>query len=248
LAWNVLKLKELRVKPCVPAGRRVYAIGDIHGRADLLSGLFKRIDADLKARPTADPIQVFLGDYIDRGPDSRQVIDLLIGRRRGNNVIFLKGNHEDFALQFLTDPAVLFHWKNVGGLSTLLSYGVTPLRRGDDPKSQQEVATLLDQAIPDNHRRFFQGLGLSFICGDFFFTHAGVRPGIPLQRQSKQDLLWIREDFLLHEEDFGKVVVHGHTPTREPEIHPNRINIDTGAYATGRLTCLVLERDEISFL
>ena len=247
MAWKVLTSAALRERPCAPTGRRIYAIGDVHGRADLLSKLFMRIDDDLKARPTADSVQIFLGDYIDRGPNSRQVVDLLIARRLEHDVICLKGNHEDYALQFLSDPAVLNQWKKIGGLNTLLSYGVTPTRR-DNPQSQHEVAIALDQAIPDSHRRFFQGLGLSFTCGDFFFAHAGVRPGIPLREQSQQDLLWIREDFLLHEEDFGKVVVHGHTPAREPDIRPNRINIDTGAYATGRLTCLVLEGDQMSFL
>jgi serine/threonine protein phosphatase 1 len=247
LAWKVLTSEVSRQKPLVPAGRRIYAVGDVHGRADLLSKLFMRIDDDLKARPTTDAVQIFLGDYIDRGPNSRQVIDLLIGRQLGYDVIFLKGNHEDYPSRFLSDPTVLNEWKNIGGLNTLISYGVTPTRR-DDPQSQHEVATALDRAIPDSHRRFLQRLGLSFTCGDFFFVHAGVRPGIPLQEQRQWDLLWIRDDFLLHEEDFGKVVVHGHTPVAEPVIRPNRINIDTGAYATGRLTCLVLEGDTMSFL
>jgi serine/threonine protein phosphatase 1 len=124
---------------------------------------------------------------------------------------------------------------------------VVPPRR-NDPQSQHEVSTAFRQALPDSHRRFIQGLALSFSCGDFFFVHAGARPGIPLQRQSQQDLLWIRDDFLMHEEDFGMVVVHGHTPLYEPDIRWNRINIDTGAYATGRLTCLVLEEDNMGFL
>jgi serine/threonine protein phosphatase 1 len=221
-------------------------VGDIHGRADLLSELFMRIDDDLKARPTIDSVQVFLGDYIDRGPNSRQVIDLLIARRR-RNVLFLKGNHEDCALQFLSDPTVLPAWQSIGGVHTLLSYGVMPARR-DDPESQHKVSTALREAMPDSHRRFIGGLVLSFTCGDFFFVHAGVRPGIPLRRQSKRDLLWIRDDFLLHEGDFGMVVVHGHTPIHKPEIRSNRINIDTGAYATGQLTCLVLEEDSLSLL
>ena len=247
LAWKVLTSAAPMERPRLPTGRRVYAVGDIHGRADLLSKLFRRMDDDLKSRPTVDAVQVFLGDYIDRGPNSQQVIDLLIARQRGNKVVLLKGNHEDYALQFLSDPTVLSEWKNMGGLNTVLSYGVTPTRR-DDPQSQHEVATALGHSMPDSHRRFLQGLALSFTCGDFFFAHAGVRPGIALQEQSQHDLLWIREDFLLHEEDFGKVVVHGHTPSREPDIRPNRINIDTGAYATGRLTCLVLEGDQMSFL
>jgi len=247
LAWKALRTALAKQRPRVPAGRRIYAVGDIHGRADLLSSLFMRIDNDLKARPNADPVEIFLGDYIDRGPNSREVIDLLIERRRMRVAMFLKGNHEEYVTRFLAEPSILSSWKNIGGLDTVLSYGVTPVRR-DDAQWQQEVATALGQAIPESHRKFFQSLILSFTCGDFFFAHAGVRPGIPLSQQCQQDLLWIREDFLWHEEDFGKVVVHGHTPAKEPEIRSNRINIDTGAYATGRLTCLVLEQDEIRFL
>jgi serine/threonine protein phosphatase 1 len=247
LAWKLPALEAPKARPCTPVGRRIYAVGDIHGRADLLSELFVRIDDDLKARPTIDSVQVFLGDYIDRGPNSRQVIDLLIARRRRRNVLFLKGNHEDCALRFLTDPTVLPAWLSIGGVNTLLSYGVMPTR-GDDPESQHKVSISLRQAMPDSHRRFIGGLVLSFTCGDFFFVHAGVRPGVPLQRQSQRDLLWIRDDFLLHEEDFGMVVVHGHTPNYKPDIQSNRINIDTGAYATGQLTCLVLQGDSMSFL
>jgi len=247
LVWKPLASDTPRSRPCVPAGTRVYAVGDVHGRADLLRALFRRIDDDLKSATTADSIQVFIGDYIDRGPNSRQVIDLLISRRREHQMIFLKGNHEACAAQFLSDSTQLSEWMLMGGHSTLLSYGVTPMRP-KDPASQHQVATALRQAVPDSHRHFIQGLVQSFTCGDFFFAHAGVRPGIPLQKQSEHDLLWIRGDFLLHEEDFGKVVVHGHTPAREPDIRSNRINIDTGAYATGRLTCLVLEDARMRFL
>jgi serine/threonine protein phosphatase 1 len=247
LAWNVLTSKVERAKPRIPAGRRIYAVGDVHGRADLLNALFARIDADLAAHPVAQSVHVFLGDYIDRGPHSREVIDLLIARRRRHMMLCLKGNHETFAAQFLIDPSVLSDWKHVGGLNTLLSYGVAP-SASEDPRAQEDVSAAFGQALPDNHRRFIHGLALSFTCGDFFFAHAGVRPGIPLRQQRRQDLLWIREEFLLHEEDFGKIVVHGHTPAREPEIRPNRINIDTGAYATGRLTCLVLEGEDMSFI
>jgi serine/threonine protein phosphatase 1 len=247
LAWKILRSAASRERPSVPKGTRVYAVGDIHGCAHLLDKLFARIDDDLKARPAADAVQVFLGDYIDRGPASRQVIDSLIARRRGHNVILLKGNHEDLALRFLSDPITLSQWKTIGGLNTILSYGVTPPRR-DDPQLQHAVATAFGRSMPDSHHLFLQGLALSFACGDFFFAHAGVRPGIPLRAQSQHDLLWIREDFLLHEEDFGKVIVHGHTPARDPDVRPNRINIDTGAYATGRLTCLVLEGDQMGFL
>lgn len=247
MAWNALKLRRLASRPRLPAGRRIYAIGDIHGRADLLASLFARIDEDLKARPTAEAIQVLLGDYIDRGSSSRQVIEMLIARRLNHKLMLLKGNHEEYALQFLGNPSLLPQWQSIGGRDTVLSYGVAA-PRSQDEKSQREVASALLNFMPESHHRFLQGLALSFSCGDFFFVHAGVRPGIPLKQQSQHDLLWIRDDFLLHEEDFGKIVVHGHTPTREPEIRSNRINIDTGAYATGRLTCLVLEDDQMSFL
>jgi calcineurin-like phosphoesterase family protein len=247
LAWEFLVSGASQTKPCVAAGRRIYAVGDIHGRADLLSRLFAHIDHDLQERPSADAVEVFLGDYVDRGSNSRQVIELLIERRRRRETIFLKGNHEECVLKFLSDPTVLSEWKNIGGLNTVLSYGVVPTRR-DDPQSQQEIATALGHSLPESHRQFLESLALSFTCGDFFFVHAGVRPGVPLQQQSQHDLLWIREDFLLHEEPFGKVIVHGHTPASEPDIRPNRINIDTGAYATGQLTCLVLENDQLTFL
>ena len=247
LAWKTAALRSQKSAPQVPTGQRVYAIGDVHGRADLLEALLDRIDIDVKRRPIAHSIQVFLGDYIDRGPHSRQVIDLLIAQRRRRKSVFLKGNHELCAAQALKDPSALSEWKRNGGISTLLSYGLTPLGR-QDLKSDREVAVAFRDAMPESHRRFIESLALSFTCGDFFFAHAGVRPGVPLQRQCPQDLLWIREDFLFHEENFGKVIVHGHTPVIQPEIRPNRINIDTGAYATGQLTCLVLEGDQMIFL
>ena len=247
VAWNMLTSGASKKRPRVPADRRVYAVADIHGRADLLSQLFARIDADLSSRPHARATQIFLGDYIDRGPNSREVIDLLIERGRTHDTTFLKGNHEECILQLMSDPTVFPEWKMIGGLSTVLSYGVAAAGYSD-PQSYARLAAALAEAIPDTHHRFFRSLALSFTLGDFFFAHAGVRPGVTLEAQSAQDLLWIRNDFLWHEEDFGKIVVHGHTPTREPEIRPNRINIDTGAYATGRLTCLVLEDDQMRFL
>jgi len=247
LAWNLLTSEAVKERPRVPAGRRVYAIGDIHGRADLLSETFARIDADLRSRPSARSTEVFLGDYIDRGPDSQRVIELLLGRQKNHDTIFLKGNHEDCLLRVLTDPGVLSEWKMIGGLSTVLSYGVS-VTGHHEPQSHERIAAALAQAIPRSHQDLLSKLPLSHTLGDYFFAHAGVRPGIPLTAQSARDLLWIRDDFLLHEEDFGKVIVHGHTPTMEPEVRRNRINIDTGAYATNRLTCLVLEADQMSFL
>jgi serine/threonine protein phosphatase 1 len=247
LARNIAASEVQKERAGIPAGRRIYAVGDIHGRADLLAEMLARIDRDRDERPVATSTEIFLGDYIDRGPQSRQVIDLLIARRRVRDVVLLKGNHEAFALQFLKQPDVLPEWKDAGGTNTLLSYGVTPARSADSELAY-ETAKALHRAMPAIHRNFLQGLALSFSCGDFFFVHAGVRPGIPLQTQTQQDLLWIREDFLLCEETFSKIIVHGHTPVYEPDIQPNRINIDTGAYATGKLTCLVLEDFEMSFL
>jgi serine/threonine protein phosphatase 1 len=247
LRWNVLRPRVQEAKPRVPDGTRIYAVGDVHGRADLLQGLLARIDSDLKAYPIEQSLQIFLGDYIDRGGHSREVLDLLIARKRQHSMLYLKGNHETFAIQFLSAPWVFSDWKHVGGINTLLSYGVTP-PASDDPRDQVDAAKAFSRALPESHGRFLQGLALSFTCGDYFFAHAGVRPGIPLRMQRQQDLLWIREEFLLHEETFGKVVVHGHTPAKEPDVRANRINIDTGAYATGRLTCLVLQSDQIAFI
>ena len=233
--------------PQLPQGLRVYAIGDIHGRADLLQSLFARIDATLRGFPIDQSIHVFLGDYIDRGPNSREVIETLLTRRRQHSSVFLKGNHESYATQFLNDPGMLPEWIAAGGTSTLLSYGVCPPTRRK-PQRDDDVAAAFRQALPESHRRFMAGLAISFTCGGYFFTHAGVRPGIALDRQHEHDLLWIREAFLLHDQDFGKVVVHGHTPSETVDIRCNRINVDTGAYATGRLSCLVLQDDKVAVI
>jgi serine/threonine protein phosphatase 1 len=247
LLWNALISPVQRQKPSLPSGIRIYAVGDIHGRLDLLTEVFARIDASLEHSPVSQPVEVFLGDYIDRGSQSREVIETLIARRRKRTIVLLKGNHESYALQFLKDPSILSEWEHAGGTSTLLSYGVR-LSTRRDPRKDEDVAVAFVQALPRNHRCFIEGLALTFTCGDYFFVHAGVRPGIPVQRQWERDLLWIRDEFLLCEEDFGKTVVHGHTPTKEPDIRHNRINIDTGAYATGRLTCLILQGEEMALL
>ena len=192
-------------------------------------------------------IQVFLGDYIDRGPASREVLDRLVARNGSCQSIFLKGNHESYLTEFLSNPPILEDWQRYGGLETLMSYGITPSINAN-AATQVQLAVAFDQALPDSHRRFIGDLKPSFTCGDFFFVHAGVRPGVPLTKQREEDLLWIREDFLLYEEDFSKIIVHGHTPVPQPDVRPNRINIDTGAFATGQLTCLILEDDEVDFI
>lgn len=234
-------------RPRVPKGVRIYAIGDIHGRADLLSEALQRIDSSLAKSPVANPIQIFLGDYIDRGPASREVLDQLIKRGRAHRSVFLKGNHETYMGAFVENPTVLRDWRHLGGLQTLLSYKVIP-SLSSDAATETSLAMKFSRALPANHREFLGSLKSSFICGDYFFAHAGVRPGVPLTAQREEDLLWIREDFLFCEESFSKMIVHGHTPVASPDIRPNRINIDTGAYATGRLTCLVLEDDKFHFI
>lgn len=237
----------IKPRPRVPEGVRIYAIGDIHGRADLLDQMLARIDAHLAAYPAFRPVQVFLGDYVDRGPASRGVLDRLITRDYDHETICLKGNHETYVVEFLKNATILDKWRHYGGLETLMSYGITPSINAD-PAEQARLAVVFRRALPESHLQFLSNLMPSFSCGDFFFVHAGVRPGIPLKKQREHDLLWIREDFLHYEEDFSKIVVHGHTPVLKPDIRPNRINIDTGAYATGQLTCLVIERDEFLFL
>jgi serine/threonine protein phosphatase 1 len=242
-----LALPVQRAKRRVPDDTRIYAIGDVHGRADLLRQMFSAIDASLLSHPVKNVVQVLLGDYIDRGPHSREVIDTLLARARRNRMVYLKGNHESYAVRFLSDPTVLSEWRQVGGINTLLSYGLRPSTR-DDPLTQRQIASAFHAAMPESHHRFLRGLPLSFTCGDFFFAHAGVRPGVPLTRQCEEDLLWIRDDFLLHREDFGKIIVHGHTPAKRADVRSNRINIDTGAYATGRLTCLILQGEYMAVI
>jgi serine/threonine protein phosphatase 1 len=217
----------------------IYAVGDIHGRADLLDDACKRIDADIGSRRGEPVIQVFLGDYIDRGPQSSDVIAMLEARQQTQDVVCLMGNHEACLLDFLDNPDTLAKWRQFGGLQTLISYGLSP---GSNPGTleRRQLADELSQTIPLSHIDFLRSLPSSFMHGDYFFAHAGVRPGIALERQRDEDLLWIRDDFLLSEDNFGKIVVHGHTPVLEPELLFNRINIDTGAYATGRLTCIRL--------
>jgi serine/threonine protein phosphatase 1 len=243
-------LRELRVRgrrPSLPAELRIYAIGDIHGRLDLLNELLARISSDIALRPTVRPLYVFLGDYIDRGTSSRETIDRLIEHGKTHESVFLKGNHELIAIKCLSDRGLFDQWLRLGGLETLVSYGV-PAETLANGKQIAELQSAFHGALPQSHFRFFRDLKNSFECGDFFFAHAGVKPNVELSRQKENDLLWIRGEFLTSKDDFGKIVVHGHTPTREIEVGPNRINIDTGAFATGRLSCLVLEGEELSVI
>ncbi len=226
-------------------GRRIYCIGDIHGRSDLLTNVARWIAEDAKSA-TSEPLTVFLGDYIDRGPDSKGVLERLSARDFPTPVLALMGNHEQMLLGVLDNEAGLADWRQYGGLETLHSYGV---RVGDVMRGEKfaEARAALIERLPLRHREFLAGCQLSASSGDYYFCHAGVRPDLPLAMQGASDLLWIREPFIRFEGSFGKRIVHGHTPVEQPDVRPNRINIDTGAYATGILTCLVLEDESIRF-
>src|ERR1700694_5595090 len=183
------------LRPSLPDGLRIYAISDIHGCAELLQQMFTVIDNDMARLGSVRTLHVFLGDYIDRGPASRQTIDLLIERSRRHESIFLKGNHEAFLFEVLQDASRLEAWKQYGGFQTLMSYGLAPSMKPDRDEQNELVQALL-HCMPNHHRRFFGNLKSSFSCGDFFFAHAGVKPGVPLRRQREEDLLWIRDEFL----------------------------------------------------
>lgn len=226
---------------------RCYVIGDIHGRSDLLDRMVDAITRDIEQNPVPASLTVTLGDYVDRGPDSRGVLDRLAHNPFPTDYVALKGNHEELLETFLTRPAIGPQWRRLGGLETLHSYKV-PVADLMVGKGFDEAAQALRQALPAEQSAFLGRLKLSLTVGGYFLCHAGVRPGVPLDNQRAEDLLWIRDEFLSSKVDFGKIVVHGHTPTQSPEVLANRINIDTGAFATGRLTCLVIEDGGLRFL
>ncbi len=228
----------------IPDGRRVYGIGDIHGRYDLLARLLEQIELDSSG---AAHLLVFLGDYLDRGSDSRAVIECLSEGQKSSGWICLKGNHESMFLEALDGRADWSAWLANGGVETLFSYGVVARDFQMDGRLHELGATVA-RAFPAHHIDFLRHLPSSYSVGDYFFCHAGVRPGIPLDQQDDDDLIWIRDIFTDSDADHGKRVVHGHTPVMQPEVLANRINIDTGAYLTQRLTCVVLEGASVRFL
>lgn len=223
----------------LPQGERAYAIGDIHGRADLLAPLIAAIDADDAARQPAGTTIILLGDLIDRGPDSAGVIGLVRSWQQRRTVRVLMGNHEEMFLAALEKPEAMRHFLRFGGREMLLSYPLDPLAYA--AAELEDVATLARSAIPAEDIAFIRTCEDHVSLGDYLFVHAGVRPGVALQDQSPGDLRWIREAFLAHEESHGPIIVHGHTIFDCPQIRHNRIGIDTGAYRTGRLTALGLE-------
>lgn len=232
-----------------PDGIRLYAIGDVHGRFDLLQQMHRLIAAEILRDQPRDWRVIHLGDYVDRGPQSAQVLDCLTKLvARDPRYIALMGNHDEGMMEFLTDPtaegARIF--LNFGGVETAQSYGVAL----DETSRAQllESHRLLLSALPDKHMTLLRNLPRAVTFGDFFFCHAGVRPGVALEAQDPHDLIWIRRAFLDHAELFEKVIVHGHTPHDAPQLLPNRVNVDTKAFATGRLTALVLDGREKRFL
>jgi serine/threonine protein phosphatase 1 len=230
--------------PRVPDGLRVYAIGDVHGCAWLLDELHSRIAQDIAVSPPARVSFVYLGDYVDRGPDSCGVIERLTRDPPVNaERVFLKGNHETMMLAFLEGRLTTSDWRLYGGTETLQSYGVN-VHEVLATKGAERLPVELNKQLPDVHRRWLDRLRLSFQIGDYFFCHAGARPGVVLTDQREHDLLWIREEFIGNPSQFEQVIVHGHTPVSQPEVLTNRINIDTGAYLTGILTAVALEGTE----
>ena len=233
----------------VPQGTRVYAIGDVHGRADLLCELHRSITEHAQRFPVARNALIYLGDLIDRGPESRSVIELLLDQPLlGFEQFHLRGNHDDCLARFLDHPGIGELWLSHGGNDTLRSYGVLPPRSLSDWREILRAQRQLREAMPRKHVNFFHSLRHAHVEGDYFFVHAGVRPGVALEHQLWEDLLWIGDEFLKSKRDHGKVIVHGHTVTATPVVRPNRIGIDTGAFVSGRLTCVVIQDDHVSFL
>lgn len=230
-------------KPSVPAGATVWAVGDIHGRQDLLQPLVEAIITDSEAAPASRTVVIFLGDYIDRGPNSRGVLQYLaaLPKKDGIEWRFLKGNHEAAMLDFLRRPAAGVRWCEYGGDAALRSYGLRPPALTHRPEAWARLSADLNHKLSDAERRFLENLELSVTIGDYFFAHAGARPGEALEHQTEEDLLWIRRSFLQSEVAFEKVVVHGHTPAAEVYADHRRVGIDTRAYDSGVLTALRLE-------
>lgn len=237
--------------PLVPDGSRIYAIGDVHGRADLLAALHDQIRTDGEAHPDHRKVLIYIGDYVDRGMESREVIDLVLDHEPpGFEVVPLKGNHEALMLDFFEDAGNDEIWIGNGGKATLYSYGIMFDGGLTIEDGYDRVRHRFREALPERHLKFLKSLRNTHIEGDYLFVHAGICPGLPLAEQEESELLWIRDEFLASSADHGKVVVHGHSISRswEPEVMKNRIGIDTGAFVSGVLTCVVLQGAEQSFL
>lgn len=236
--------------PRLPDGVRVYAIGDLHGCLDLLLNLEAQILGDIeRSGGHLDHFLVYLGDYVDRGPSSRELVDHLIRQPRdGLRRVHLLGNHDAWLRAYLHGEAVGGGWLRYGGDATMVSYGVRLQPGLDDEARLAATQPAMAAAVPREHLDFLESLEVAFSFGDYFFCHAGIRPNLPLDAQAEEDLIWIRDPFLDWRGDPGKVVVHGHTIEERPAVRRNRIGVDTGAYSTGNLTCVVLEGKSRRFL
>jgi serine/threonine protein phosphatase 1 len=237
---------ELPVYKFTDTNIRIAAFGDIHGRIDLLRKLSPALDTAAQD-PARSLLEIYLGDYVDRGSNPKAVIDYLIERSNLNDrqVICLAGNHEQMMVEALNNDRDFKKWLDFGGQSTLLSYGVSPTHVGKDVA---KIRQAFIAAVPQSHVDFLRNLSTSYNHAGFFFAHAGVRPNVSLTSQKDEDLLWIRNPFLTSFADFGAVVVHGHTPSAKPVFKLNRIGIDTGAYRTGVLTCLFITSEKVFVL
>lgn len=242
------KKKRERPLPAVPAGQRVYAVGDIHGRQDLLEQLLTKIDEDNAQRGKAQTHLIFLGDLVDRGPDSKGVIEALLDLSKSrDNIRFLTGNHEEVMIgAHKGDPSMVRFFCRIGGRETILSYGV-PLNRYREMEIDA-LAELLPTLFPAKHMDFLSSFEDQIVIGDYVFVHAGIRPKVPLAEQKLKDLRWIREDFISYDRPHEKFVIHGHTISDDIDSQSNRIGIDTGAYLTDRLTAIGLEGAERWFV
>jgi len=234
-----------------PPGALIYAIGDVHGRLDLLESLTSAIlDDAARSGATGKPEIIFVGDYVDRGPASAGVIDhvMALARRPDITVHALKGNHEETMLAFLDDPRTGQVWAEFGGLQTLASYDVAAPAVRSDLEAWEVTRQAFIAATPPAHVAFLKALELYVVAGDYVFVHAGLRPGVPLAGQTEQDLLWIRREFLEATRPFEKKVIYGHTPQRDAVVEPHRIGIDTGAFVTGVLTALRLSGEDATLM
>jgi serine/threonine protein phosphatase 1 len=236
-------------RAAVPAGTVVYALGDIHGCADLLAELHRSIFADAAGRAAQRRVIVYLGDYASRRPHGRKVIEMLLHPApRGFERVTLKGNHEDVLLRFLDGEIGAGEtWMQCGGIAALREYGIDGFQVGTVP-DLASIQRRFRAAFPDDYERFYRSLALRHREGGYGFVHGGVRPGVLFEEQSEHDLIWIREPFLQSNADFGLTIVHGHSIVKTPEVRDNRIGIDTGAFKSGVLTCLVLEGETREFL
>lgn len=245
-AWlSSLRRREARYPPS-PEGQRLYAIGDIHGRADCLDRAHDLIDRDIEqSGPGEENLEIYIGDYVDRGPDSKGVIDRLIARSTKARLVALRGNHEIMMESFLRGQTSFDDWRRLGGLETVLSYGVDA--RGLLAKGGIAPRDLAEK-VPVSHLRFISSLVGAHVAGAYCFVHAGIRPGVAIKDQSVEDLAWIRDDFLRYSGDFGAIVVHGHSPVAGIDFLHNRINIDTGAYMTNRLSVLRIDAEGVGAL